>query len=334
VDGRLAWFGLGLLLLGGVLVTVSRDEPRVIGVRVDYGADYDRVILELSAPAEIVRRPATQWRDLIVDLEAAPRARREELETESDRIGTLVLEEMPGGVRLSAMRRERRLHVFRLNAPPRLVVDFAERKGLSATAPAGALLVPTVALADPGFEFSAAASREAISPDAIDSLVDANPSGAGSAAPATFPVASPIGEESVAGGAVAVVEDGLRAVMPPAGTGMSVAQGRRAAWKRWLIGLPVAGLLLLILIAGVRRCCDAWGLLRTSPDPLEVLSKPEAEPLATSRTRDYSSVLARRYDEEVSARIQLEERVLRLQEEVRLLRDGLTRLARRSDPRP
>ena len=278
-------------MIGSAFAFLVGGEARIVGVQIGHHDRYDRVVLELTRTANIVRRPETRWQDLIVDLDAVPQERHSEIRSDSLRMGTLVIEETPGGARLSSTRRDRRLRLFRLEDPPRLVVDFADPDNMVLSAPRGAWAVPVFSPAGPELAYSSSAEA--------------------------------------AGGAPVADEPS-----PGAPTGAREPAHAGSGWLRWVLGLPVATLLGLLLAVGVRRGLEAWRRLRasTSEDAVWLIPSIATREVLSTSTNP-TEMLARRHDEEVSARMQLEERVHQLQEEVRQLRDGLTRLARRGEDR-
>jgi len=283
VDLRVAWILAGAVLVGSVVTLWARPDVRITGTELEHHERYDRLVVQLSGPTEVLRRPETSWRDLIIDLRAIPRQQLQELETEYPRVGTLVIEETLGGARLSSTRRERRLRLFKLEDPTRLVVDFADPDNLLLSAPGEAWGIPTVSPPGPELAFASGDDDAALEPS----------------------------EEAR----------------------QSVTFASRAAWlaEGWLVAAPLAALLGFALFAGLQHGLADWRRLRLSL-AARAWGATSVSPPA-ERPEPAGAHVARRHDEEVAARIQLEERVLELQEEVRQLRARLTRLSRQREER-
>jgi len=326
---RLTWLTLGLLVASAGIWFAAPEPAHIVDLKLDHYERYDRLVVELSKPTEIVQRPENQWRDLIVDLAADAPSSFGELRTRSPRVGVLVLERTAAGARLSSTRRERRLRLFQLASPPRLVVDFTDRFDMVMSAPGGALGVPLVPLTDPEVAFSAASGHGV---SGLDRLLEVGPTAAGGAP--TVGLDAP-----AAGGSSAERIPGVGQAEGPLSEWLAVAPTRTSKiggysrLARWMAGLPVALAAVMLVIAAVRRLLVALGWLR-SLDAVALESAP-----LKARPRGDRSASAGEIDgawsgpHEVLARMQLEERIDALQAEVRALRDGLDRLERRTGHR-
>ena len=288
-----------------MLSIVTTDSSRIVDTRFGHNERYDRLVLELDREVRVVRRPGSDADDLIVDIEAAPPQMHERIETGFARVGALVLEETSGGARLSSPRRDRQIRLFHLHDPPRLVVDFADVSGTRLSAPTGRAAVPTRAYAS---DDAVSGARSRTSDVLADSRLEGDP--------------VPTEPES----------------FPPALTG---------SWARRLAyGFPLALFFGVLIAAATRLCLQAFARLRGGAPaprvPLSLHARPAREmPVADVITpedllgpTDRTELLERRHDEEVSARMRLEERVVQLQEELRTLRENVGRINRRTEGRP
>jgi len=203
----------------------------------------------------------------------------------------------PAGARLSSARRERTLRLFQLQDPPRLVVDFADARGAAPSATADALAVPVQQVAR---SFSAEA--------AVELLPQTGTSERPSAVAAGLPLES---EERVA----------LAARSAPHGSGLGM---------RLLYGVPLALLFGALAALASRLTLDAW--TRLQGGSRRASHRGGVAAVTVSRGPSIESA-ERRHDDEASARLELEQRLDRLQQDVERLRAGLSRLTREGEGR-
>lgn len=285
---RAAW--LSVCALGAAVSAMAlRDEPaRIVSARFAQHERYDRLVIELDRPAAVVRRPETRWDDLIVDISALPSEPHQEIATGSPRVGTLALASTPTGTRLSGTRRQRKLRLFQLEDPPRLIVDFADASGTTLSAPAAAVSVP-IQPAPRSFAAEAAVELVTVGDGATHA------------------------ETAVAAG-LPIEPEEQRALTShaPAGQGLG---------KRMLYGVPLALLFGALAALASRLTLDAWTRLRAAPGRAARWTTP----LVASRRK--ADTAERRHEGDVDAR-ELERRLTELQQEVERLRLGLSRFTR------
>jgi hypothetical protein len=297
VKRRAAWL-LVCALGTAVSAMALRDEPaRIVSTRFAQHERYDRLVIELDRPAPVVRRPETRWDDLILDISALPSESHQEIATGSPRAGTLALSATPMGTRLSGARRERKLRLFQLQDPPRLIVDFADASGTTLSAPTASAAVPVQPAPR---SFAAEAAVELVS--AGDRAMNA--------------------DAAVAAGLPLEPEEQLRLVS-------HTTTARPSLGKRLLYGVPLALLFGALAALASRVTLDAWTRLRTAPGRSARWTTPLAERL--SRAMPLGDAAERRHDDDVHARLELERRLGDLQQEVERLRAGLSRLTRGSE---
>ena len=230
VERRAAWLLVCALGAAASAIALRDDPARIVSTRFAQHDRYDRLVIELDRSVAIVRRPETRWDDLIVDIAALPAEAQQELSTGSPRTGTLALSATPTGARLSSGRRERKLRLFQLQDPPRLVVDFADAIGTTLSPPAASVVVP---IQPSPRAFSAEAALELM------------PAGDLSTPP----------QIGVAAGLPLEPEEPL-ALAPRA-----ALSGPRLG-KRLLYGVPLALLFGALAALASRLTLDAWSRLR------------------------------------------------------------------------
>jgi hypothetical protein len=293
---RAAW--LLVCALGAAASAIAfRSEPaRIVSTRFAQHERYDRLVIELDRAVALVRRPETRWEDLIVDIAALPSEAYQELETGSLRAGPLSLSATATGVRLSGTRRERKLRLFQLQDPPRLIVDFADARGTTLSAPTAALAVPV---------------QPAPQSFAAEAALELRASDAASAPAATVAAGLPLDSEEQF--ALAVPDFGANAWLG----------------KRLLYGIPLALLFGALAALASRLTLDAWGRLRSAPGRTSRWTTPPAK--AAPRATRRSDTPERRHEDDLTARLELERRLFDVQQEVERLRAGLSRLTRGSE---
>jgi hypothetical protein len=294
VKRRAVWLSVCALSAAAGAMALRDDSPRIVSTRFAQHDHYDRLVIELDRAVSIVRRPETRWDDLIVDIAALPGESQQELATGSPRAGTLSLAQTPIGARLSAARRERKLRLFQLQDPPRLIVDFADASGTTLSAPPASVAVP---IQPAPRSFAAEAAFE---------LVPAH--AASTSARATVAAGIPI---------------------DPAEPLALAAHGplRSSLGKRLLYGVPLALLFGALAALAARLTLDAWSRLRAAPG--RAVAAPGPQFRATARSESAEG----RRDVEPGAHRELEQRLAELQQEVERLRAGLSRLTRASEER-
>ncbi len=295
VKRRAVWLAVCALSAAAGAMGLRDDPARIVSTRFAQHDHYDRLVIELDRAVSIVRRPETRWDDLIVDISALPGDSQQELATGSPRAGTLELTLTPMGARLSGARRERKLRLFQLQDPPRLIVDFADASGTTLSAPPASVVVP---IQPAPRSFAAEAALELV--PAHDAAISAR---------ATVAAGLPI---------------------DPAEPLALAAHGplRSNLGKRLLYGVPLALLFGALAALASRLTLDAWSRLRAAPGRAARALAPPSEPVSRAAARAED-----RRDVELGARRELEQRLAELQQEVERLRAGLSRLTRANEER-
>jgi len=301
-------FVSGTLWLGLLAPAQAAPVARIQDVRHGQQEGYDRLVIVLSAPCDVLQRPPTAETDLILDLAARPSQLRQEIGTGLARIGTVVIAETPQGTRIESPRRDRKLRVFRVTDPPRLVIDFADPQGVELSEPTGNAAVAQL----PEDEPLLGADREdapepAAAPDSL-------------AAALGVPAQAPVDPEA----SVLLEPPGAVTSAPRPAESLSPTR----------LGLYTAPLILLLLglaVAAAHLSYQTWGRLHAPeyPSLQAAVRRPREASSAPTRSAapgapaDRTELLERRHDEEVRARMELEERVMHMQDELRLLRQRL-----------
>jgi len=306
-------FGWGSLWVCLIASAQAAPVARIQDVRHGHQDGYDRLIIELSAPCDVLRRPPTAQHDLVLDLAARPAQLRQEIGTGLARIGTVVIAETPEGARISSPRRDRKLRVFRVADPPRLVIDFAEPRGVELSEPTGSAAVALL----PEDEPLIGAGR--------GSGVERAPAPA-ARAPSDSLATSREPSETQVDPEVSLLQEPPGAVTSAPRVHESLSPSRLGLYT-----IPLLVLLVGLAAAAAHLSHQTWRRLRApeypnlqaaSRRPREVAQVAARVPLPGAPA-DRTELLERRHDEEVRARMELEERVVHMQDELRLLRQRL-----------
>jgi len=298
-------FGLVMCLQG---LVQAAPGPRIQDLRHSQQDGYDRLVIELSAPCDVLQRPPTPEFDLIVDLAARPSQLRQEIGTGLPRAGTIIIAETPQGARIQSPRRERKLRVFRVADPPRLVIDFADARGVELSEPTGSAAVALLPEDEPliGAVRELGDDRAAEAPAVPAAEAEAAP-------PAVDPEASVLLEPPGAVTSAPRLDESLS----PSRLGLYTA--------------PLVLLLLGLAAVAAQLSHQTWrrlhapeypALQAAARRPREASPAPTRAP-ASGAPADRTDLLERRHDEEVRARMELEERFVHMQDELRLLRQRL-----------
>jgi hypothetical protein len=296
------------LIAGGFPPAASAGPDgaaRVIGTRMAHRDHYDRVVIEFDREIRFrpVAAPSEQVRIIEVD-SLAPHVERLSLTgsvARAGRVREIVFERTARGSRIIARGATSNLQVFGLQAPPRILIDFADSGG-------------PVKLSRP--LFPEPATFPSAGGDAALRAGDRQPGQAG----VELRIQSPDAGEAAATG------DAARLPIP---AGLGTALG--------LIGAAAAA---LAFGSGRPRGGGTRVVQHDEPASAEVASRaPRAAELRgelqaqPSEPVDRIAMLERRHDEEVRARMALEERVVRLSEDLRALQQHAGRESPRSSAR-
>jgi hypothetical protein len=305
------------LSLGLAASAQAAPVARIQDLRHGQQDGYDRLVIELSAPCDVLQRPPTADHDLIVDLAARPQQLRQEIGTGLARIGTVVIAETAQGARIESPRLDRKIRLFRVSDPPRLVIDFADTTGIELNQPTGNAAVALLPEGEPLIG-SEQAPRRAQRAEGERSLSE---SAEATAVPAHD-----------APGAVELDPEASLLQEPPGAVTSAPRPAESLSPTR--LGLYTAPLLLLLLglaAAAAHLSHQTWRRLHAPEYPaLQAATRRSREPAAApvrpsapGAPADRTDLLERRHDEEVRARMDLEERVMHMQDELRLLRQRL-----------
>jgi hypothetical protein len=328
--------------------------PRIVDVRIGQHRDFDRVVLELDQAAPITRQPTAPGQDVVIDLGARPLLPRQEIATGSPRFQSMLLEGTVEGARLQLQRGQARVRVFWLTEPPRLVIDVADEGEAPFEPPPG-----TQSLDPPPSE-----PIEAIPPlpevtreipeeelplrEQLEALGAADPMPETPLPEEVEPEEAPVAlapTEAPTQAADVPAEPPPEQVAPPVGLPPQplppelaplpmpptkpegTAPGERRS-DRWLSLLIWVGLPLLLIGLALYLTRARGRGVEEAPEPRPPESITPGEVMSAS---DRLDLLEKRIDEEVRARMQLEHRVVMVQEDLKVVRDRVIRMGRRGE---
>jgi hypothetical protein len=342
------------------------EGPRVVAVRTGQHKGYDRLVLELSSAGDVVWRASPTEGALTLVVGARARNPLEIVGSKSTRMGQVELQGVDEGTRVSSRAKPRRIRVFTLASPPRVVVDFAdpgsapfdpppgtaaieqevaeapeEPPAPEATAPEATVPEATVPEATvPEATVPEVAVPEATVPEAtVPEVAKVEPPAPTPPAPPTGLVQPPEPPEATAP-ALPVerpapspapptpAERPSPPPTPPAGTEPAAEPVAvdRGLWP-WLLA---AGLVLGVALLGWMRWRSRE--LDDADAALAAASGVDAiTPADLAGSIERIDALENRLDDEVRARMTLEERVTKLSEEHKVLRDRIRRAANRGE---
>ncbi len=332
---------VGMLALALGAPALAQEPARIVDIRVGRHANYDRLVLELERPVELRRLPASAAGTLVLELEARPLLPYQTVHTPYRRIGTVVVKGTAAGARIEVESRSQRVRVFRLSDPTRVVLDFGDPGAEPFLAPPGTEAVPEPAptpepeepveaeVAPPEGEGAAPVEPEPVAsvpvPVAEEGIVAPVPDPDPPEAPALAPV--PVPEPAAAPEIRGTVEAAPKPAPPRAR--FSLPRGALLAGLSVLaVGLALSALLWLRSRAGQPQRAAV------SPDSAPADWPRAAEtitPEEIAGASDQVDLLGRRIDQEVRARLHLEQRLGEMQEELKVMRARLQRAKRRGD---
>ncbi len=319
---------------------LAQEPARIVDIRVGRHADYDRLVLELERPVEMRRLRAPKAGTHVLELEARPLLPYQSVHTPYRRMGLVVVKGTVFGARIEVESSSQRVRVFRLSDPTRVVLDFGDPGPGPFLAPSGTEAVPEPAATPEPPEPEEPVETEVAPPDG-EEPVEPEPVASvpvpedGSVAPAPDP--DPLEAPVLA--PVPVPE-------PPAapGTRSTLEATPEPALPRARFSLPPGALFAGVAVLAVSLALSAllWLRSRGGPQQRAVASAdsapadwPRAAETITleeiAGASDPGDLLGRRIDQEVRARIHLEQRLGEMQEELKVMRDRLQRAKRRGD---
>jgi hypothetical protein len=328
-----------LALLLGLPAGAEEALPRIVDVRVGRHPAFDRVVLELEREAPVFRLPVAPGEETLLEVRARPLLPRQEIATGSPRLELLILEETLEGTRIRLRKGEGRVRLFILASPPRLVVDVADAGTDPFEPPPGAQTLP------------------APPPEFIEAPTEGPAPGAGvpeepgpvEQQPEEAPPVEPSPEEPVPPGmqpeepSVAEVtpeepipepipevtlqpappEPSALPLPPPEAAPEKPAPGK-AVRDRWLALLVWVGGPLLVVGLGLYL---TRGRRHRPPESAEPRIPESITPGEVLSASDRLDLLEKRIDEEVRARMHLENRVVQVQEDLKVVRDRVSRIS-------
>ena len=321
---------------------LAQEPARIVDIRVARHADYDRLVLELERPVELRRLPAPTAGTLVLELEARPLLPYQTVHTPYRRIGTVVVKGTAFGARIEVKSSSQRVRVFRLSDPTRVVLDFGDPGAEPFLAPPGTEAVPEPAptpepsepeLAEPvEAEVAPPEGAEPVEPEPVatvpvpeQGIVAPAPDPDAREVPALAPV--PVPEPPAAPETRSTLEAALEPAPPRAR--FSLPPGALLAGVAVLaVGLALSALLWLRSRAGQqqRAVASADSAPADWPRAAETITLEEI-----AGASDQVDLMDRRIDQEVRARIHIEQRLGEMQEELKVMRDRLQRAKRRGD---
>lgn len=328
------------------LPALPASAARIVDVRVGGHADFDRLVIQLDGEFRVFHQPARSGEPFVLELGAVPKQPILVLDTRLPRMGRVRIEGVSDGALVSVQPRQRRVRAFTLAEPPRVVIDFssaeadplpipegagvvveaiappwapepAPEPGTSATAPA----TPEPPGLEPGPEIVAGVEptepAEPVAPEAVTEVAPESPS---EAAPEIAPEpalpdtarAEP-GAEPTPGVGPALPEP---LPEPPSGSA-------RQVWIAALAGGVALVAIGLVLVLRARR-----GPEPAAPAPAAVPADTITPDELDRGAEDRLVALESRLDEEVRSRSRVEERLLSLHEDLKVVRDRLHRMSR------
>ncbi len=345
---------------------LAQEPARIVDIRVGRHADYDRLVLELERPVELRRLRAPTAGTLVLELEARPLLSYQSVHTPYRRMGTVVVKETAFGARIEVESSSQRVRVFRLSDPTRVVLDFGDPGAEPFPAPLGTEAVPAPAATPepPEPEPAEPVEAEVLPPEEAES-VEPEPAEPAEAELLRPEEAEPVEPQPVV--TVPLPEEGIVAPAPdpddpdppeaPALAPIPVPEPAAAPETRGTVeaapepapprarfSLPAGALLVGVAVLAVGLALSALLWLRPRAGQRQRAgASAESAPADWPRAAETITLeeiagasaqvdlLDRRIDQEVRARIHLEQRLGEMQEELKVMRDRLQRAKRRGD---
>ncbi len=324
---------------------LAEESSRIVDIRVGRHAAFDRLVLELERRVELRRLPGSEPGALWFEIDARPLLPYQTLHTPYRRMGSVAVRGIPTGAQIKVESRPRRVRIFRLSGPHRIVLDFADpgvepflappgTEAVLAPAPepeppvreAPAPMPPSEAGAEPNrpasaLEAGAAEEAEPVEPAPEKGVVSRVPEPDESEEPAVAPV--PAAESPAALEVRSTVEAAPAPAPPPARFQLP----RAALWTGGIVLAVGVALSALLWHRVGRRQRQRAGPADAAPEDWP--RAPETiTPEEIVGASDHVDLLGRRIDEEVRARMHLEERLSHVQQELKVMRDRLQRAKR------
>ncbi len=357
---------LATSMLTGLTSTLAwAQTSQIKHVRVGGHKTYDRLVVELSGPAKVSWGTQADPKELVFEIAAKPLL-PQTLATGLRRLGTFRVEKTPEGTRIRLESKPRRTRVFRLTRPERIVIDLADPSSKPFVAPRGTQAIaqkgtPTVVAKAPPKAAAKPAAKPAAEPAAKPvAKAETKPAPKTERERRRSPFAPPTGElidRALVSKATPPSPEPVKpAAKPPTPETKRPASARAGAPTsrptpverpaKTTVPVPAAGESPLSKGQGIWIAMIALGVMgalgigfwvwnsQKGGDP--AVQRPDTvrgSPVIITQDelRDGPRVelLDKRLDEEVRARMQLEERMQQANEEIKVLRDRLARIERR-----
>ncbi|HXX47654.1 MAG TPA: hypothetical protein VEN47_05475 [Myxococcota bacterium] len=348
-----------------VLASTAAAQHRVHVHEVRAGGhpDFDRVVVELDGPTDVSweRGPEPNAERFYLDADLGRRSRV--VHTGLAKVGDVRLTAMRVGTRVELEPRERRVRAYVLAKPTRLVIDLAPPGSEPFAVPKGITPLEAATSVEPHSE----AAPEASSQPEPEAESEPQPEEeAGPPAEEVGPVGPP--EEPQAQGAEPspqAEEPQAEAPPPqrePSGEGGEAAPAPSAPAPEaaapvpelpraapqppalepvpgfpWALGFGTLAFIAALVVSYLylrERMDRPAAAPRLPRSPAGALTPSGVDPISPADLRDAAdatSVLEQRLDEEVRARVALEERLAQAGEELKVLRDRVHRVERRRE---
>ncbi len=295
MDTAAARAAVAAVALWAGLSSVAHAATRIVDVRFGAHAEFDRLVIEVEGELRAYHQPVRAGEVLVLELNAVPHEAVEVFDTALARMGRVQIEGVADGALVRIHARPGRVRAFTLAEPTRVVVDFANPGDEPLPIPEGATRL-----------------LEAIAPPWARAA-PAEPEPRATPTPGPRP---PVGK-----------------VQPAPGP----AAGPSGGWDTQVLAWSLATVAIFGALAlGVTRLrrrppTREEPALASSPDTItpEDLGRPTMP--GGGPGEDRLLALESRLDNEVRSRTRVEDRLVQLQEDMKVVRDRLRRLARR-DP--
>ncbi len=343
-----------LVCLATLVTAVARADGgapvRIRDVRVGEHGGFERLVIELDFEAAIVWENGPERGEESFYIAAAPPQKSRVIVTQLPHIGTISVTEMKGGAHVAVEPRARRVRAYTLANPPRLVVDFAAPAAEAFVAPAGARAL------EPATTLGPLVLEPEPEPSPPPTMAEPEPTPAPTPEPVPVPEPAATVEPTATPGPEATPEPEPEPEPAPApiakpapdaepAPAPATAQSTDTGFPYGYALAALFGLALLIaagvLLARRRRREPIDWLNPSFPpradedmDDLPATRVDEISPAEILAAGDQEAMLEKRLDEEVRARLELEQRFASANEELKVLRDRLHRLERRRDATP
>lgn len=329
----------GLLLVPLVLAWLQAPGPgaaeetaRVVEVRAGRHPTFDRMVVEIERDAPVFRLPRISG-EMVLDLEARPLLPHLQVPTGFIRLQRVTLERLGDGMRIRVDWAGGPARAFVLRGPMRLVLDVADASVTEFEPPQGTERVPLLPLpAETPPSPPPSEPPPKTTPEAGESVVE-------SVLPIEVPPVAPVDETGVHVSpvppilAIPRIPTGVERPPPEPSLTRPAAPLTRpggSTLPRWLALLAWVG--GPVLLGGLGFYLTRQ---RRSETPGDLPRTPESiTPEEVLNASDRLNLLEKRIDEEVRSRVQLEDRIVEVQEDLKVVRDRVNRITRRGETSP